>query len=160
MRTIGIAMLFGLCCMIGFRLGMKKTAQLKTVRSIQSDLQLFSERITTESGTLEELACQMNGTLSKILRAYLDALRLGKRESEAAEYASTDLRVYENLQTGLLRFLTGLSTAARGDLIGRTQALITVTKQAEAQAEAEADRARVLRITGVLTGAGLAILLL
>ena len=153
-------MLFGLCCAIGFRLSMKKSKHLEEVRSILSEMMRFSDRITTNAVTLEEIAQELNGTLAGILRDYLDSLRAGKRESEAAEHAVETLHGSEKQQSELCRFLSGLSTASRSGLIERTQMLIPALKQAEAEAEEEANRARVLRISGVLIGAGLAILLL
>lgn len=160
MKTVGIAMLFGLCCMIGMRLGARKTAYLHTVRSLRCDLQLFSERIGTCSSMLKDIAGELTGTLSVVLRAYLDRLDAGCTESDAAEYALDGLHAYGTVQAGMRLFLTGLSNATRKDLILRMQALMPMLERAEAEAEAEAKQARVLRISGVLTGAGLAILLL
>ena len=56
--------------------------------------------------------------------------------------------------------MNGLSTAARCDLIKRTETLMPILLRAETEAEQDAKQARVLRISGVLTGAGLAILLM
>lgn len=160
MKTIGIVMLFGLCCMIGIRLGMKKTARLHLLQSLRNDLARFSERIVTCSGTLTEIAEEGNGTLSRMLRIYLEMLCEGKKEADAAEYAAEALNGFGNVQNEVRSFLNGLSGAARDSLIKRTEALMPVLERAEAEAETEAKQARVLKISGVLTGAGLAILLL
>ena len=160
MKTVGIAMLFGLCCLIGFRLGAKKTAQLRTVQSLRRDVQLLSERVGSGGSTLLEIAGEMNGTLSEILRIYLEKLDEGAAETDAAAFALECLRGSGNVQAGVRMFLAGLSTASRSDLIARTKALSPMLERAETEAEAEEKQARVLRISGVLTGAGLAILLL
>ena len=160
MKTVGIAMLFGLCCVIGMRLGAKKTAYLRTVRSLRCDLQLFSERIGTCSSTLKEIAGELSGTLSTMMHTYLDRLDAGCTEADAAEYALDGLQAFGTVQAGMRMFLTGLSTASRKDLMLRSQTLAPMLERAEAEAEAEAKQARVLRISGVLIGAGLAILLL
>lgn len=160
MKTVGIALLFGLCCMIGFRLGARKTACLKTVRSLQSDLQLFSERIKADGGTLTEIAAKLNGTLAGILQTYLDLLAAGKGETDAAETASGLCSGCGTAHAGLKLFLNGLSAASRSDLIRRTQTLTSTLERAETEAESEAGQGRVFRIAGVLIGAALAILLL
>ena len=160
MKTAGVALLFGLCCMIGFRLGRKKTGRLKVIRSLRSDLQLFSERIGSGCGTLKELQGELNGALGEILKTYLEMLKEGTREADAAENAIGDLRGSGTAEAGIRMFLIGLSTASRSDLIRRTQTLGTMLERAEEEAETEAKQARVLQISGVLTGAGLAILLL
>lgn len=153
-------MLFGLCCVIGMRLGARKTARLNGVRSLRSDLQLFSERVTAGSSPLKEIAGELNGTLSILLQTYLDRLDEGEREADAAESALLSLPVNGTAQAGMRMFLIGLSTATRRDLMMRVQALAPMLERAEAEAETEAKQARVLRISGVLIGAGLAILLL
>ncbi|MBR4905925.1 MAG: hypothetical protein IKZ44_03645 [Clostridia bacterium] len=160
MKTAGVALLFGLCCMIGFQLGRKKTGRLKTIRSLRSDLQLFSERVGSGCGTLTELQGELNGMLGEILKTYLDMLKEGKGEAYAAECAIEELRGSGTVEAGTRMFLTGLSTASRIDLIRRTQTLVTMLERAEEEAETAAKQARVLQISGVLTGAGLAILLL
>ena len=160
MKTVGVALLFGLCCMIGFRLGRKKTGRLKVIRSLRSDLQLFSERIGSGCGTLKDLQGELNGALGEILKTYLDMLKEGNGGADAAENAIGDLRGSGTAEAGIRMFLIGLSTASRSDLIRRTQMLGTMLERAEEEAETEAKQARVLQISGVLTGAGLAILLL
>lgn len=160
MKTVGIAMLFGLCCMIGIRLGMKKTARLRMLQSLRNELSRFSERIITCSGTLTEIAGEGDGTLSRMLRIYLEQLCAGQKEANAAEHASEVLNGYGNVQNEVRSFLNGLSGAARGSLIKRTEDLMPILERAVAEAETEAKQARVLRISGVLIGAGLAILLL
>ncbi len=160
MKTAGVALLFGLCCMIGFRLGRKKTGRLKAIRSLRSDLILFSERIGSGCGTLKELQSELNGALGEILKVYLDMLDAGKQEVDAAESAVEEHRDNETVEEGIRMFLTGLSTASRTDLIRRTQTLGKLLERAEKEAETAAKQARILQISGVLTGAGLAILLL
>ncbi len=153
-------MLFGLCCMIGMQLGMKKTARLKTLRSLRNDLVRFSERIITCSSTLAEIAAEGDGTLSDMFRIYLEMLSAGRKEADAAESAAEILNGYGNVQNEMQSFLNGLSSSARSNLIKRTEALMPILERAVAEAETEAKQARVLKISGVLTGAGLAILLL
>ena len=160
MKTAGVALLFGLCCMIGFRLGRKKTGRLKVIRSLRSDLQLFSERIGSGCGTLKDLQGELNGALGEVLKIYLVLLGEGEREADAAESAIGELRSGETVEAGIRTFLIGLSTASRTDLIRRTQTLGTMLERAEEEAKTAAKQARVLQISGVLTGAGLAILLL
>ena len=160
MKTIGVALLFGLCCMIGFHLGRRKTSRLKTIRSIKGDLQLFSERITSGCCTLKEIREELNGTLGEIIKKYLNMLNEGRRETDAAACAIGDMHGNGSVEAGLRTFLVGLSTASRNDLIRRMQTLSPMLERAEEEAETEAKQARVLQISGVLTGAGLAILLL
>ncbi len=160
MKTAGVALLFGLCCMIGFRLGRKKTARLRTIRSLRSDLQLFSERIGSGCGTLNELQGEMNGALGEVLKVYLEMLEDGSGEADAAERAIDELSGSGTTEAGIRMFLIGLPTASRNDLIRRTHTLGTMLERAEEEAETTAKQARVLQISGVLTGAGLAILLL
>lgn len=159
MKTVGIALLFGLCALIGVRLGAKKTARLKTVRSLRSDLQLFSERIAAGSSSLPTLAAERDGLFSELLQSYLDALPQGYTEVDAAEQACERLQGQETVRAGLRQFLSGLSSAARSDLVRRTQLLSSVLDRAETEAEAEARQARVIKVSGVLAGTGLAILL-
>ena len=153
-------MLFGLCCMVGMRLGAKKEAHLNTVRSIRSDLQMLAERVTAAVGTLQEIAEELNGTLSTVLHTYLQQLDAGRTEADAADCALEGLRAYTEVYSGMRMFLIGLSTATRKDLAARVQTLTPMLEHAEAEAGTEAKQARVLRISGVLAGAGLAILLL
>ena len=160
MRTVGVAMLFGLCCMIGFQLGRRKTGRLRTIRALRGDLQLFSERIGSDCSTLNRLQRELSGALGEILKTYLDMLDEGKKEADAAEEAIGDLGSCETVKAGIRMFLIGLSSASRNDLIRRTQTLKSVLERAEEEAQTEAKQARVLQISGVLTGAGLAILLL
>lgn len=109
MKTVGIAMLFGLCSLIGMRLAAKKTEELGLIRSIRNDLLLFSERIAAGIGTLPELANERNGALSDVLQVYLDTLSEGYSEADAAERAVGKLNGYGSVQAGVKRFLTGLS---------------------------------------------------
>ena len=160
MKTVGVALLFGLCCMIGFQLGRRKTSRLRTIRSLQSDLQLFSERIGSGCGTLTEIQCELIGALGEILKIYLDMLSEGRKEADAAECATADLRDCSAVKDEIGTLLVGLSTASRSDLVRRTQTLKPLLERAEKEAETDAKQARVLQISGVLTGAGLAILLL
>ena len=159
MKTVGIALLFGLCALIGVRLGAKKTERLKTVRSLQNDLQCFSERIAAGNSTLSALAAERSGLFSELLQNYLDALSRGCTEVNAAERATECLRGQEAMCAGMQQFLSGLSSAARSDLVKRTQLLSSVLDRAEAEAAAEAKQARILKVSGVLAGTGLAILL-
>ena len=55
MKTIGIALLFALCCLAGVRLGAKKAAPLKTIRAMRAGLQSFSDR-TASGATLADAA--------------------------------------------------------------------------------------------------------
>ena len=160
MKAAGIVMLFGLCCMIGVRLGRKKTGRLRTIRSLRSDLQLFSERIAAGNDTLTEIAGELNGAIGEAIETYLAMLGKGKREAVAAERAIEDLHIGGTAEAGVRMFLTGLSAASRNDLIHRAKMFISMLERAETEAETEAKQARVLQISGVLIGAGLAILLL
>lgn len=159
MKTVGIVLLFGLCAVIGMRLGAKKTERLFTVRALRKDLQLFSERIAAGRGTLTEIASE-NGALFELIGSYLAALSGGETESAAAERASDGFKKGSAEGAGLCMFFTGLSSANRSDLIRRTDALSVALERAENEAETEAKQARVLRVSGVLVGAGIAILLL
>ena len=153
-------MLFGLCTLIGMRLGAKKTARLNMVRSLRKDLVLFSERIATGGGTLTEIISGQNSMLFTMLGQYLSALSEGKTESDAAESAVKGVKRDSTEQAGLRMFLTGLSLASRNDLIKRANALTPMLERAEDDAETEAKQARVMRVSGALVGAGLSILLL
>ena len=151
-------MLFGLCSLIGYQLGARKTMRLKTVRQMQSDLCLFSERISAGSGTLVELTAKQHGLLFEQIGAYLDLLQ-NDGEADAAARAAKELNCGEPVREGVEQFLSGLYTASRSDLLKRVQTLSKTLERAETEAEAAAKQARVLQISGVLTGAGLAILL-
>jgi hypothetical protein len=159
-KTVGIVMLFGLCSLIGIRLGAKKTTRLKTIRSFRNDLGVFLERIGSINSALPEIATALTGPLSSILRRYLDLLHAGNNETEAAEGAAAILKECGSIRDEVQMFVNGLSTAARCDLIKRTETLMPILLRAETEAEQDAKQARVLRISGVLTGAGLAILLM
>ena len=159
MRTIGIGMLFGLCTLIGFRIGARKTVRLITVRELRSDLQLFTERILSGGGTLVEWTAEQHCMLSEQIGAYLDLLIRGEGDADAAAHAAGKLNCCQTARAGVERFLIGLHTASRNDLLKRAQILSSVLERAETEAEAEAKQARVLKISGVLAGAGLAILL-
>ena len=56
MKAVGIALLFGLCTLFGFRIAEKKTARLKTVRALLLELQTFSDAIMTGRDTLQRLS--------------------------------------------------------------------------------------------------------
>ena len=160
MKTVGIAMLFGLCTLIGFRLGEKKGARLNTLRRLLKDLQLFAERIASGRGTLTEIALEKESMFSGMLRAYLDALEHGETESAAAGRAVKELKEGSAEHAGMLMFFTGLSMGSRTDLIERANRLSPTLERAETEAETEAKQARVFRVSGMLVGAGAAILLL
>ena len=159
MKTVGIALLFGLCAMIGIRLSAKKTARLGTARTLRKDLQFFSDRIVRSGETLVEIASG-EGMLFDMLGAYLEALSDGASETDAAEHAAEGLRKGSAEEAGMQRFFTGMSGASRSELITRVNVLSPVLERVENEAEADAKQARVLRISGVLVGAGIAILLL
>lgn len=153
-------MLFGLCCAAGIRLGAKKTARLVRVRSLHGDLRILSERTMSGCETLVALSTALSGILFETIGAYLRALSQGSAEEDAAEQALAQGRFGETEREGMRMFLTGLSASTRNDLIKRIRVLETVLERAEREAEPQAKQARVLRISGVLAGAGLAILLL
>ena len=146
--------------MVGFRLGARKTARVRNVRALRGDLQLLSERISTGSGTLVELVSSYSGVLFETIAAYLDALSEGGSETEAAEHALLPRDWGESEREGIRMFLTGLSGSTRSDSVKRAQALSATLERVAQEAETEAKQARVLRVSGVLAGAGLAILLL
>ncbi len=160
MKYVGIAMLFGLCTLIGMRLAAKKTARLNTVRSLRKDLVLFSERIATGGGTLAKIAAGQNGMLFTLLGRYLSALSDGESELNAAACAADMLKKDSTEQAGIRMFFSGLASASRADLIKRVNTLSPMLERAEGEAETETKQARVLRISGALVGAGLTILLL
>ena len=146
--------------MIGIRLGAKKTARLKEIRSLQSDLQMFSEHIALCSEPLTEVADELQGPLCGILHTYFSMRNENFAEAESADRAIEVLCGDDSVKDGVRMFLTGLSTAARNDLVNRAKTLTMMLGRVEKEAESEAKQARVIRIAGVLTGAGLAILLL
>ena len=153
-------MLFGLCSLIGIRLADRRTKRLEFVRALQKDLRSFAERVRTGSESLSAFAAEQEGELSGMLKAYLAALAEGETEATAAERGAERLRGGSTEQAGMRLFLSGLSSATRADLILRTQRSSDLLERAEREAEEEAKQARVLRISGVLIGAGLAILLI
>ena len=110
--------------------------------------------------TLVALSTALSGILFETIGAYLRALSQGSAEEDAAEQALAQGRFGETEREGMRMFLTGLSASTRNDLIKRIRVLETVLERAEREAEPQAKQARVLRISGVLAGAGLAILLL
>ena len=159
MKAVGIALLFGLCTLFGFRIAEKKTARLKTVRALLLELQAFSDAIMTGRDTLQRLS-EKNGRFYSLLSAYLRALDEGKTEREAAELACEKLEGTGDVQAAFKQFLTGLSGATGTALRGRIQTLTPVLMTAGTAAETEAGQGRVFRCIGVLIGAGLAILLM
>ena len=158
MKTFGIAMLFGLCSMIGIRIAAGKTARLNAVRTLSRELIRFAERISG-GDTLKTMAAE-SGMLSGMLSVYLTALENGETEARAAALASDEMKNGSAEQSGACAFLTGLSAASRHDTARRTESFKDVLARAQSEAEAESKQARVIRISGVLVGAGLAILLL
>ncbi len=159
MRELGLAMLFGLCCAVGMRLGAQKTARLKTVRSLIDGLRLFRERIGAGQERLSKIAAE-DGVLFDCLRSYLDALERGRSEADAANEAIESLKSNSAEATGVRAFFYGLSETSRNDLLLRVQALESALERAAEEAESGAKQARVLRLSGALVGAGLTILLL
>lgn len=159
MKAVGIALLFGLCTLFGFRIAEKKTVRLKTVRAMLLELQAFSDAITTGGNTLQSLS-NRSGVFYSLLSAYLKALDSGKTESEAAEIACEKLNGTADVGAALRQFLTGLSGASGTALRERIDALTSDLQAAETAAETEAGQGRVFRCIGVLIGAGLAILLI
>lgn len=159
MKTAGIAILFLLCSMIGFRLAARKTDRLRTLRMLEKELQVFSERIASGRGLLPEIGKE-HGLLPEMLSDYLKALSEGMTQREASEKAAEKLRGGETEIAGLRMFFTDLSSASRSDILNRTHTLMRTLERAEQEADAEAKQARVLRVSGVLIGAGVAILLL
>jgi len=159
MKTIGIALLFGLCCMIGVRLSAKKTAPLKAVRELLSGLCAFSDCVTG-GATLSAAAESSEGLFFERLSAYLSALKEGAPQAIAAKTAGAQLKASDAVSCGAERFFNGLSQASGSELPERIDALKTVLERAEREAEGESKQARVLRSAGFLIGTGLAILLL
>ena len=159
MKAVGIALLFGLCTLFGFRTAETKTVRLKTVRAMLLELQAFSDAIMTGGETLQRLS-ERSGVFYSLLSAYLKELEQGKTETEAAELALETFNGTGDVQAALKQFLTGLSGASGAALRGRIHSLMPVLQAAETAAEAEAGQGRVFRCIGVLIGAGLAILLM
>lgn len=157
MKTAGIALLFGLCCVVGARLAARKTKRLSTVRALKQGLQLFSERIH-QGGTLRRIAAE-DGLFFELLGTYLSALSKAAAESDAAADACGRLTHCGTERDAMRAFLTAISSASRSDLLRRIEALRPVLDRAETEAEDEAKQARVIRVSGVLIGAGLAIVL-
>ncbi len=153
-------MLFGLCCLVGMRLAAKKTERLSAIRAVQRDLRLFSERIDSGNCTLVGLASAEQEGLFGMLSAYLGALTRGESEERAAESAVSGFTGNNDDRISIAAFLNGVSSASQSDIRKRADALKKVLSESETDAQAEAKQARVLRVSGVLVGAGLAILLL
>lgn len=159
MRELGLAMLFGLCCAIGMQLGAQKTARLKTVRSLIAELRVFRERIGAGQERLSKIATE-DGVLFDCLRRYLDGLERARSEADAANDAIEPLKSGSAEALEMQTFLCGLSETTRNDLLLRIHALESGLARAEDEAESGAKQARVLKLSGVLIGAGLTILLL
>ncbi len=159
MKTIGIAMLFGLCTLIGIRAAAEKTTRLKTVSELKEQLRMFSERIAGGCSALKN-SVQEPGTLQRMLSAYLEALNNGRSESEAVACAAELLPKGSAERTGAKAFFSGLSFASRSDILKRIELYAESLGRAEREAYDGAGQARVIRISGALIGAGLAILLL
>ncbi len=159
MKWIGIAMLFGLCTLFGFRLAAKKTERLKTVRTMLRELQTFSDEIAGGNGSLKRIA-ERSGALFSVLASYLHALDTGKTESEAAELACAGLCEDGEERAALQLFLTGLSDASKDSMPKRVSVLTDALRSAQAAAETEAKQGCVFRCIGTLIGAGLAIMLI
>lgn len=158
MKTAGIALLFGLCTLLGARLAARKSKRLTAVRALKHGLGRFSERIA-QGETLKHLASE-DGLFFSLLHAYLSALERGRPETEAAETACAALGGYLTERDAMRAFLDALSNASHTDLLRRIEALRAVLDRAETEAGTEAKQARVIRVSGVLVGAGLAIVLL
>jgi hypothetical protein len=159
MKTVGIALLFGLCCLIGIRIAAKKTAPLREIRTVLNELRTFSDRVSG-GATLSAAAEQGGGPFSEMLSAYLKALSDGMPQPEAADRAVSRFRDGAAVCHGAELFVNGLSEAPRGDLPGRIEAFRETLVRAEREAEETAKQARVLKSAGFLIGTGLAILLL
>ena len=159
MKTVAIAVIFGLCTLIGMRIAAKKTERLRTVLALEKELRLFSERIASGNATLTDAAGE-DGILSGILTAYRDTLSAGGTERDAAEKAAEGMFATTPEREGAKAFLTGISGATRADIRNRTEQWLQTLTQAEREAEAETKKARVIRVSGALIGAGIAILLL
>ena len=160
MKTVGLAMLFGLCCLIGIRIAAKKTERMHTVKLLQRDLQMFSERIASGCGSLAEITSKYGIRFSGSLDRYLDALSGGETEENAAACAAAAFRKGSAEGDGMLLFLSGLSASGRADLPKRVNALAAALNRAEDEAEDIAKQAKAIRVTGALIGAGIVILLL
>ena len=159
MKTVGIAMLFGLCTLIGFRIAAKITARLHTVRTLREELRVFAERAAAGQGTLKN-AADGPGMFSRMIAVYLGSLSDGVSEREASVLTVRELKKDSAEQTAARGFFDGLSTASRADLLKRTESFSHALDRAEQEAEAGSAQARVIRASGALIGAGLAILLL
>ena len=160
MKTVGIALLFGLCTLFGFRLAAKKTQRLNAVRTLLRDAQTVSDEIGAKNGSLKRIASRTDGVLFPMLAAYLKTLDAGGTEAEAAELACAGVPKASEERAALLLFLNGLSDASKDGVTERISALTPALRAAEAAAEAEAKQGRAFRCIGVLIGAGLAILLM
>ncbi len=158
MKTAGIALLFGLCTLLGARLAARKTGRLTAVHALKQGLQLFSERIA-QGDTLKTLAAE-DGLFFSLLHAYLTARSAGRTEAQATEEACAALSGLPAERDAMHLFFDALSGASRADLLRRIETLRPLLDRAETEAEAEAKQARVIRVSGVLIGAGLAIVLL
>ncbi len=159
MKTVGIAMIFGLCTLIGIRIASRKTGRLKEGRAIRKDLRLFTERIATGAGTLLD-AADKQGVLSELLSVYRNALSKGETEESASEKAADALICDRSERENAAAFLKGLSAASRSDILKRAEQWIESLERTEREAEAESKKACVIRVSGALIGAGIAILLL
>ena len=160
MKTVGLAMLFALCCAIGFRIGALKTARLRTVRTLRGDLQLLTARISSGIGSLMEIASDHSGMLCGALDRYLHALSQGETEADAANRAAEGLRKESAEHDGIRMFFSGLSQTGRAGFSERAETLSRMLEQAEKEAETEAKQARIIRASGALIGTAIAILLL
>lgn len=157
MKTVAIAMIFGLCTLIGMRIAARKTERMNTVLALERELRLFSERIASGHETLTDAAGE-TAILSGILTVYREALSVGETENNAAGKAAAAMAAPEC--ESAKAFLTGISGASRADILKRTERWRETLAQAEREAEAETKKARVIRVSGALIGAGIAILLL
>jgi stage III sporulation protein AB len=160
MKTVGLSLLFGLCCLIGFRIAAGKTERLRTIRALRGDLQMLSERIASGRGSLMKIASERKELLAGSLSRYLEALSEGKTEEVSAERAAAVFRKGSAEAEGMRMFFSGLSAAGRSEFTARTDSLLPMLKRAEEEAEAEAKQAQVIRVSGALIGAAIAILLL
>jgi hypothetical protein len=158
-KTVGIALIFGLCTWIGIRIAAKKTDCLKTQRTMQKELRTFSERIASGSGTLTDAAHDQR-MVSELLSVYLDTLSSGESERSASETAAAALLSGKTDREYAEAFLTGLSVASKTDVLKRAEHWIQTLRRSEAESEAESKKANVIRVSGALIGAGIAILLL
>ncbi len=159
MKTIGIALLFALCCLAGVRLGAKKAAPLKMIRAMRAGLQSFSDR-TASGATLADAAEPADDAFRERLSVYLESLSQGSAQADAAGRASAAFGASDAVRSGAELFFCGLSDAPRAELQRRIEAFGAVLARAEVDAENESKQARVLRSAGFLVGTGLAVLLL